>query len=59
MDTVLGWLIRGGELPTLGAVEAQLQLSEEPLLEDVHIDEVELTAYDHLLDGDEEEVVPC
>ena len=59
VDTVLGWLIRGGELPTLGAVEAQLQLSEEPLLEDVHIDEVELTAYDHLLDGDEEEVVPC
>lgn len=59
VDTVLGWLIRGGELPTLGAVEAQLQLSEEPLLEDVHIDEVELTAYDHLLDGDEEEVVQC
>ena len=27
-------------------------------LEDVHIDEVELTAYDHLLDG-EDEVVRC
>ena len=51
VDTVLGWLIRGGELPTLGAVEALLQLSETPPLEDVHIDEVELTAYDHLLDG--------
>ena len=48
-----------GELcPTLGAVEAVLQLSETPLLEDVHIDEVELSAYDHLLDS-EEEVVPC
>ena len=58
VDTVLGWLIRGGELPTLGAVEALLQLSETPPLEDVHIDEVELTAYDHLLDG-EEEVVQC
>jgi len=35
-----------------------LQLSETPPPEDVHIDEVELSAYDHLLDG-EEEVVPC
>ena len=42
----------------LGAVEGLLQLSETPPLEDVHIDEVELTAYDHLLDG-EEEVLQC
>ncbi len=58
VDAILGRLLRAGELPTLGAVEALLQLSETPPLEDVHIDEVELSAYDHLLDG-EEEVVPC
>ena len=58
VNTVLGQLLRSGELPTLGAVEVLLQLSETPPLEDVHIDEVELTAYDHLLDG-EEEVVQC
>ena len=39
-------------------IRTLLQLSETPPLEDVHIDEVELTAYDHLLDG-EEEVVQC
>ena len=58
VNTVLGQLLRSGELPTLGAVEVLLQLSETPPLEDVHIDEVELTAYDHLLDG-EQEVVQC
>ena len=46
VNTVLGQLLRSGELPTLGAVEVLLQLSETPPLEDVHIDEVELTAYD-------------
>ena len=45
VNTVLGQLLRSGELPTLGAVEVLLQLSETPPLEDVHIDEVELTAY--------------
>ena len=58
VNSALGRLLQSGELPTLGAVEAVLQLSETPLLEDVHIDEVELSAYDHLLDS-EEEVVPC
>ena len=58
VDALLERLLRAGELPTLEAVEALLQLSETPPLEDVHIDEVELSAYDHLLDG-EEEVVPC
>jgi hypothetical protein len=58
VDAALGRLLRAGELPTLGAVEALLQLSETPPLEDVHIEEVELTVYDHLLDG-EEEVVRC
>ncbi len=58
VDAILERLLRAGELPTLEAVEALLQLSETPPLEDVHIDEVELSAYDHLLDG-EEEVVPC
>ena len=58
VDAILARLLRAGELPTLGAVEALLQLSETPPLEDVYIDEVELSAYDHLLDG-EEEAVPC
>jgi hypothetical protein len=58
VDAALGRLLRGGELPTLVAVEALLQLSETPTLEDVHIDEVELAAYDRLLE-DEEGVVRC
>jgi len=58
VNSALGRLLQSGEVPTLGAVEAVLQLSETPPLEDVHIDEVELTAYDRLLDG-EQEVVPC
>ena len=58
VNSALGRLLQSGELPTLGAVEAVLQLSEIPPLEDVHIDEVELTAYDRLLDG-EQEVVQC
>ena len=58
VNTALGQLLQSGELPTLKAVEVLLQLSETPPLEDVHIDEVELTAYDHLLDG-EQEVVRC
>lgn len=58
VDAILGRLLRAGELPTLGAVEALLQLSETPRSEDVHIDEVELSVYDHLLDG-EEEVARC
>jgi hypothetical protein len=58
VDAILERLLRAGELPSLDAVEALLQLSDTPPLEDVHIDEVELSAYDHLLDG-EEEVVPC
>lgn len=58
VDAALGRLVRAGELPTFEAVEALLQSSEKPPLEDVHIDEVELTAYDHLLDG-EDEVVRC
>ena len=57
-DAILERLLRAGELPTLDAVEALLQLSETPPPEDVHIDEVELSAYDHLLDG-KEEVAPC
>jgi hypothetical protein len=58
VNSALGRLLQSGELPTLEAVEAVLQLSETPPVEEVHIDEVELTAYDHLLDS-EEEVVPC
>ena len=58
VNSALGRLLQSGELPTLEAVEAVLQLSETPPVEDVHIDEVELTAYDHLLDS-QEEVVPC
>lgn len=58
VDTTLGRLARDGELPTLEAVETLLQLSETPPLDDVHIDEVELAAYDHLLEG-EQEVVQC
>jgi len=58
VNSALGRLLQSGELPTLGAVEAVLQLSETPPPEDVHIDEVELTAYDHLLDG-EQKVVQC
>ena len=58
VDAILERLLRAGELPTLEAVEALLQLSDPAAGADVHIDEVELSAYDHLLDG-EEEVVPC
>ena len=58
VDSVLGRLLRAGELPTVGAVKASLKLQEPSSMEDVHIAEVELSAYDRLLDV-EEETVPC
>lgn len=58
VDSVLGHLLRTGELPTVSTVEASLMLPKPSSMADVHITEVELSAYDGLLDG-EEETVPC
>lgn len=57
METVLGWLLRAGEVPTIEVVEALLLLPEPTDVEDVDIAEVELEAYDHLLEA--AEVSPC
>ncbi len=57
METVLGWLLRAGEVPTVEVVEALLLLPEPSAVDDVHITEVELEAYDRLLEA--VEVSPC
>jgi hypothetical protein len=57
METVLGRLLRAGEVPTIEVVEALLLLPEPSAVDDVHIAEVELEAYDHLLEA--VEVSPC
>lgn len=58
VDAALGALVGAGELPTLKAVEAALMTDDAAPRDDVHIPEVELEAYDELLDG-EEETVQC
>ena len=51
VDAALGVLVGAGEVPTLDAVEAALMKDEAIPSEDVQIAEVELSAYDELLDG--------
>ena len=56
VDAALGVLVGAGEVPTLDAVEAALMKDEAIPSEDVQIAEVELSAYDELLDAGEETV---
>ncbi len=57
VDSVLGRLLRAGELPTIKVVEALLLLPDSSPFDDVQIATVELDAYDALLEPFE--VAPC
>jgi len=57
VESVLGRLLRAGDVPTVEAVEALLLLPEASPFDDIHIAEVALETYDHLLES--AEVAQC
>jgi hypothetical protein len=53
VESVLGRLLRAGDVPTVEALEALLLLPEASPIDDIHIAEIALETYDHLLESAE------